>query len=291
MNSHESPSESQSELVMSDYYTLVEACELLKLSKKYLENYGKVGKELNIQKIGNRNKIAIDELNAWKLQREFGLVTLETLDYISCIEFAIRSFYNYSSTSDFGTSTLRDAGKFISNFAIGKLGEIAVKKFLKRNFDIEIALDFSLRDAVVGQDISEMARPRVGGRVYNPLRRRVAIKTTKMKNVWLIVPAKEVEDPDRKSDIYISVRADLFQDHLIRLLRDHSALENIKAIIPAFEDIPAEVCGFAYYDDISSVPAVEELPLQRQAIGRSYIMNTGRLNRTKSEWDTMLATL
>lgn len=276
---------------MPDHFSIDEASEELKIPKKYIESYIKVGGELSTEKVGRKKLISKNELERWKQQREFGLVVLHRSDYITCLEFAIKSFYSYRSTSDFGTSTQRDAGKFISNFAMGKLGEIAVKKFLKRNFDLDIGLDFALRESVVGQDMTELARPRKGGRVFNPLRRRVAIKTSKMKNVWLIVPAKEVTDPERTSDIYIFSRADLFQDHLIRLLRDHDALENLKEIIPPFEDIPAEVCGFTNFDDLSANPPVEELPVQKQAIGRSYIMSTGALFRDKKSWDVMLASL
>jgi excisionase family DNA binding protein len=276
---------------MPDYFSIDQASEELKVPRRYLESYIKVGQELSMERVGRRKLISSTELERWKRQRQFGLVILGRSDYVVCLEFAIRSFYSYRSTSDFGTSTQRDAGKFISNFAIGKLGELAVKKFLKRRFDLDIELDFALRESVVGQDITELARPRKGGRVFNPLRKRVAIKTSKMKNVWLVVPEKEVTDADRTSDIYIFSRSDLFQDHLIRLLRDHNSLENLNEIIPPFEDIPTEVCGFTYFDALAAVPPVKELPIQKQAIGSSYIMNTGALSKDRLSWETMLASL
>lgn len=156
---------------------------------------------------------------------------------------------------------------------------------------MDIELDFSLRESIVGQDITELARPRKGGRVFNPLRKRVAIKTSKMKNVWLIVPEKEVVDAERRSDIYIFSRADLFQDHLIRLLRDDASLQNLKEIIPPFEDIPTEVCGFTTFDDLASSPPIKELPIQKQAIGNSYIMSTGALYKNRKSWETMVDSL
>lgn len=273
------------------HYTKEQASDLIGIPPKYLENYIKVGKELSFVRVGRRNMIAAAELEAWQAQRNFGLVTLDKADYIVCLEFAIRSFYSYRSTADFGTSTQRDAGKFISNFVIGKLGEIAVQKFLKRNFDIEIQLDFAIREAVVGQDITEIARPRRGGRVFNPLRKRVAVKTSKMKNVWLIVPEKEVTDAERTSDIYIFSRVGLYLDHLIRLLRDDDALQNISEIIPPFENIPAEVCGFIEKAPFIENDPVTMLPIQNQAIGLSYIKNTGELKRSSAEWVEMLNTL
>ena len=271
--------------------TIQEASKTANIPLKYLKNYIKVGEELIQTRVGRSNKILRTEFERWYNQRNFGLVTLLRDDYLQCLEFAINSFYAYRSTSDFGTSTQRDAGKFISKLVIGKLGEIAVKKFLSLRFDIEIKLDFDIREAIVGQDITEMARPRRGGRVFNTLSKRVAIKTTKMKNVWLIVPEKEVTDPERTSDIYIFARVDLYLDHLIRLLRDHESLQNIKDTIPPFESIPAEVVGFIHKEYLICNDPTEILPVQKLEIGKSYIRRSGNLNRDKESWTYMLEEL
>ncbi|MFN0280216.1 MAG: hypothetical protein ACKVRN_16685 [Pyrinomonadaceae bacterium] len=212
-------------------------------------------------------------------------------DYIRCLEFAIESFYSYASSSNFGTSTQRDAGKFVTDFTIGKLGEVALQKFLKARFDVEISLDFTMRKAIVGQDIVEIAPPRKGGRVFNPIRKRVAIKTSKLKNVWLIVPEKEVVDVHRTSDIYIFSRVDLFFDHLIRFLRDHKSLKNVKSKIPAFVDMSAEICGFIKKSTLMAKGPTTDLPGQKTEIQRSYIRRTGELQKTEAEWIKLLATL
>jgi hypothetical protein len=274
--------------VPEENLNLNQASEYLQIPRKHLDNYAKVGHELAINKVRSRNYISIEKLDAWKAQREFGFATFNREDYLRCLDFAIRSFYQYRSTSDFGTSQQRDAGKFISNFVSGKLGEIAVSKFLKRNFDIDISLDFDLRDAVVGQDIVEIAKPRRGSRVYNPARLRVAIKTTKMKNVWLIVPQKEVEDSSRASDIYVSCRVDLYLNHFIRILRDHTSLNNLSDIIPQFESIQGEVCGFIDKLTLQTKPPVKELPEQDQAIGSSYVWRTGELLRNRENWLSLI---
>jgi hypothetical protein len=270
--------------VPEENLNLNKACEYLQIPRKHLDNYAKIGHELSITKIRNRNYISIENLDSWKAQREFSYATFDRDDYLKCLDFAIRSFYQYKSTSDFGTSQQRDAGKFISNFVSGKLGEIAVSKFLKKNFDIDISLDFDLRDAVVGQDIVEIAKPRRGSRVYNPARLRVAIKTTKMKNVWLIVPQKEVEDSSRASDIYVSCRVDLYLNHFIRILREHASLTKLSDIIPQFESIQGEVCGFIKKRTLQTRPPVRELPEQDQAIGSSYVWRTGELLKKREDW-------
>ncbi|MBI5804779.1 helix-turn-helix domain-containing protein [candidate division TA06 bacterium] len=271
--------------------TLTKASDYLNISKKYLENYAKVGKELPLHKEGRSYVITDAELNEWKAQREYSMVQLIREDYLKCLEFAIRSFYQYKSTSNFGTTEQREAGKFVSNFVIGKLGEIAVTKFIKRHYDIDITLDFSLRDAVVGQDIVEIAKPRRGGRVYNPARKRIAIKTTKMKNVWLIVPQKEIEDTTRVSEIYICSRVELFLNHFIRIVRDHNSLNHLTDIIPQFDVIEAQVCGYIPVDLLRSNAPVKILPDQDQAIGSSYVYRTGMLMQKKDDWDKLIEEL
>lgn len=269
-------------------HTISEASEYLSIPQKYLENYIKIGNEIKLTKVGRKKLVSHADIEAWKKQREFGFVKLNQEDYLKCLEFAIRSFYAYRSTSDFGTAQQRDAGKFVSNFVIGKLGELAVSYFFKRNFDVDTKLDFDLRDAVVGQDIVEIAKPRRGARVYNPLRLRLAIKTSKMKNVWLIVPDKEVVDPARSSDIYIFSRVDLYLNHFIRILKEHKALARLNNIIPPFEEIEAEVCGFIKKIDLISNPPVTRLPLPNQEIQSSYIMRSGMLSRSKDAWESLL---
>ena len=163
----------------TEYLSFDEAGEFLGIPKKYLENYVKIGNEINQVKIGRRKLLSKSELETWQKQKEFNTVKLNREDYIKCLEFAINSFYAYRSTSDFGTSQQRDASKFISNFVIGKLGEIAVSKFLVSNFNVLVKLDFELRDAVVGQDITELAFPRKGMRVYNHLKKELLLKLVK----------------------------------------------------------------------------------------------------------------
>lgn len=47
--------------------------------------------------------------------------------------------------SDFGTGRQREFGQKITNWVKGQLGEVAVKKFLKREFNLDVELDFGAR--------------------------------------------------------------------------------------------------------------------------------------------------
>lgn len=279
-------------LMKSDnFLSFDEASKYLSIPLKYLENYVKIGGELKTTKVGRRKMLTKAGIEGWKKQHEFSSCKLSRDDYRRCLEFAIKSFYAYRSTSDFGTSQQRDAGKFVTNFVLGKLGEIATAKFLKSNFDVDTKLDFDLRDAVVGQDITEIAKPRRGGRVYNPLRLRIAIKASKMKNVWLIVSRKEVEDSERASDIYIFARVNLYLNHFIRILKGHKELFNLENIIPDFESINAEVCGFIKKSDLTAHSPVSILPSSDQKIQPSYIVNSGTLNKRREAWSNLIEEL
>ena len=70
------------------------------------------------------------------------------------------------------------------------MAEIALSKFLKDHYNIEIKLDFTVRNVVVGQDITEVVR----GRVANPPRVRISVKSGKENGMILIVPEPEVEN-------------------------------------------------------------------------------------------------
>jgi hypothetical protein len=251
----------------------------------------KAGHELSEYRVGRRKMIIKEEIDQWKVKRDKRIIELGRSDYLICLEFALRSFYAYRSTTDFGTPTQRDAGKFVSNFVSGKLGEIAVQKFLYETFKMDIKLDFDIRDAVVGQDITEIAKPRKGPKVYNPPRIRISIKTTKFKNIWLVVPANELDDKIRSSDIYILTRVDLPLDHFFRLLKEHSALSNLDTIIPNFSAISSEVVGFVTKAELSSKSAVTQLPKPKQDIGLSYIWRSGEVIKSTAEWNALISKL
>ncbi len=162
------------------------------------------------------------------------------------------------------------------------------EKFLKNKFDIDVKLDFEVRNEIVGKDIKEIAKPRKGGRVFNPPNLRIAIKTTKMKNVWLIVPQKELEDSYRTSDVYILTRVDLYLNHFLRFLKLHNIFKNLRKIIPDFYPLSAEICGFVLKDELKSNLPVKKLPSPKQEIQPSYILRSGEIEKSKDDWKELL---
>jgi len=277
---------------MEKFMSIKEAAKHLGMPEKHLSNFIKIGGEIPVLKIGRRICVSQKKLEIWFKARRDRILSLDKDDYLKCLEFALKSFYAYKSTADFGTVTQRGAGKFVDDFVIGKLGEIAFAKFLKAKFDIDVKLDFSVRGEVVGQDIAEISRPRRGPRVFNPPNIRIAVKATKGKNVWLMVPKVELEDPARYSDAYVFVRVDLQLNHVFRFLRDQEVLKSLKDEIPAFEPIVAEVAGFAWKEDLSKTRAVTELPSPRQKLKKpNYVMRSGDLRKSSSEWQEFVEKL
>ncbi len=264
--------------------TFRKCAEKLGIELRSLENYAMHGRELEYEKINRIRYIHESELERWHNQRQSSLIQLTRDEYLRCAKFAIRSYYWSSARADFATSRQRDAGQIYTNYVFGKLGEMALQKFLLQHFQLNVRLDFEFRNGVVGQDIIEIAIPRRTPRVYNPPAIRVAIKTTKMKNVWLIVGQKEIEDSSRLSDAYVLVRIDLPQDHLFRLLRNEPSFSSLTKSIPEFENIGAEIVGFAWHGNLSEIGLTNRIPDLNFAIQPSYIMRSGDLHRSQDAW-------
>lgn len=274
---------------MGQVLSFNQAVEYLGIPRKHLDNYAKLGGELEYRREGIRYVIERDELDRWKAQRDFSMFQLDQEAYLKCLRFGLESFYKYPSTADFGSAVQRGAGKFVSDFVQGKLGELAFKRFAAERFRLDVRLDFTVRGEIVGQDIVEVARLDRRPRVYNPPRLRVSIKTTKWKNVWLIVPQSELEDRVRRSDVYVLARVDLYLNHLFRLLRNHSALANSQIPIPEFEPLDAQIVGFANKEELLAHPPVTEIPGSQ--IKSSYARRSGDLNCTPQAWEQLLSRL
>lgn len=272
-----------------------EAAKRLGISRRELERYVIAGEEIPYirEQRGKVHRYFIEEhaLQEWRSQRDSRLVRIDEAGYFKCLKFGLASYYGGHPRSDFGTTRRRSAGKFVDDFTRGKLGEVALRRFLKREFGITIGLDFDpTRGAVVGQDIVDVRRP--PRNVVNPPRLRVAVKTTKRTNAWLLVPENEVELDDRRSDIYVLVRVDLYGDHLFRGIRTHEALAGLAARIPKFDPIEAEVAGFAWRSDLKHAGTLEQLPVSGQQLAHpNYALKTGQLRRSPQEWDPVVAGL
>lgn len=196
-----------------------EAVEFLGLDVKTFDNYFKNAAEFPcLERNGGRGMFYFDEgvLRKWKEGLLWRTVELDKEDYALCLDFALAQHFRNYVQSDFGTGRQREFGQKITNWVKGQLGEVAVKKFLKREFDLDIKLDFDIRDQIVLQDIigveyrRKMRIPKIG----------VGIKSSKPKSAFLVLGENEIKIEERRSDVYIYCRPDIPDDHLLRLTKE-----------------------------------------------------------------------
>ncbi len=262
----------------NDLYAITRASEYLGIEKKALENYIGEGKEIPFQLLGRMRKITKADLDSWKTYYNETTVELNHDAYYEALRFALKKFYSGAPRANFATSMQREAGKYLSDHITGFLGELAFQKFMSDKFSVNLRLDTNVDGLIRSQDIVAVSRRRA---VENQPSFKISVKTSKLKNVWLVVGKNELDLPDRRSDYYVFARLDLQQDHIVRLIRTHPAVEQIKDIIPPEETtIGAQLCGFTEVANLRG-------PVNKigdQDISPSYVIRSGELRR---DWNTL----
>lgn len=267
-----------------------EALEFTGLDKKSFENY-LIGCEFAcLERLDGRGRFYFDQdvLELWISDRSKRMVELTMDDYALCLDFALAQHFKNYVTSDFGSGRQREFGQKITNWVKGQLGEIAVQKFLKDKFNLDIELDFELHDEIVPQDIvrvfenNQTREPRIG----------VGIKSSKPKNVFLILGENEITRPERRSDVYIYSRPDIPDDHILRVTRNAVKevvrgmphYERYKELMPGFTNILCEIVGWCSYEELEKVT---EIPGQKFDSFR-YVKASGKLRHSTAEWDDLV---
>jgi hypothetical protein len=279
---------------MDDILTKKEAIQFLKLDDKIFDNYFKNAGEFPcIERVG-RGRFMFDKqaLQKWQDSLAWRTVELTKEDYALCLDFALAIHFKEYVLSDFGSGRQREFGQKITNWVKGQLGEIAVQKFFKKEFGIEVELDFGIHDEIVPQDIigvyknGKMQKPRIG----------VGIKSSKPKNAFLIMGDNEIALSERRSDAYIYCRPDIPDDHLLRITKNAivKIVENkphyssYKDLIPDFTNIPCEIAGWCDYTELEKVT---EIPGQKFDNGFRHVRKSGLLHRSKKEWENLIKRL
>jgi hypothetical protein len=272
-----------------------EAVEFLKIDPKTFENYFKNADEFKcLERNGGRGRFRFneDELKKWKESNIWRTINLNIKDYALCLDFALAQHFKGYVISDFGTARQREFGQKITNWVKGQLGEIAVQKFFKREFNFDIELDFNIYDQIVPQDIigvyekSKKRTPNIG----------VGIKSSKPKSAYLVLGDNEIKLPERRSEIYIYCRPDIPDDHLLRiakdevieLVKDKPLYPRYKYQIPSFANIPCEVAGWCKASELKEVTSI---PGQTFENGTRFVIKSGLLHRSKKDWEKLLKLL
>ena len=269
-----------------------QAVEFLGLDEKTFDNYFKNAKEFScIKRNGKKGRFLFDKscLQEWADGIKWRMVELDKDDYALCLDFALAQHFRGYVLSDFGSGRQREFGQKITNWVKGQLGEVAVKKFLEREFNLDVKLDFAIRDEIVPQDIIGVSEK---GKLRDP-KIGIGIKSSKPRNAFLVLGSNEIKLKERKSDIYIYCRPDIPDDHLLRitkkiiveLVKNKPHFTKYKDFIPSFASIPCEIAGFCEADELREVT---NIPGQEFDNGTRYVIESGLLHRSKKDWEDLI---
>jgi len=287
---------------MTVILTKQEAINFLGINQKYFENYYKnsgeikayKGKELGNGYTSNWWYFKKTDLEKWKKMKDSRTVVLSLPEYEKCFEFAIKMAYSFAGSHGTGIRGVRSEVQMADDFILGILAEHAVQKFIKDKFNTKIKLDTEVHHGrIVPQDFDGiMARGK-----WRNCKIGVAVKSSKMKSCFNIIPPIEYENGRRKSDVYIFVRVGLPSDHLFRILRDHSFFKNVSDFleesdkfrkIKELKNIPMWICGFSYHKEFSKATSVPGLRFDN---GYRYVKSVADMHNTDKDWKEFLRLL
>ena len=164
----------------------------------------------------------------------FYVVSLLEDDYVQCVLFALASYYNnIQTTMDFAsTGVKRDVGDYVNDITIGKLAEMAVKRFLQERYDLEVDLDFDFYEDASQVDDGDIRwiKMKDGTKIARPQLHPIDIKSTKGSSKWLLI--RKEEFGNRAYDMYISVKVSIPESHLIDFLGG----EKIDAMVASLKE-------------------------------------------------------
>jgi hypothetical protein len=279
---------------MDKILTRREAVEFLGLDDKTFDNYFKNADEFKcLERQNNRGRYLFNQrvLQEWHNGFKWRTVELTIDDYALCLDFALAQHFRGYVLSDWGTARQREFGQKITNWVKGQLAEVAVQKFFKKDFGVDVELDFRIYDKIVPQDIigvvenGKARQPKIG----------VGIKSSKPKSAYLVLGKNEVTIPERRSDFYIFCRPDIPDDHILRITKDRviEVVKNqqhysrYKDEMPYFQNLYCEIAGWCSIDELERVTSIPGQEFE----GERYVKKSGLLHRDKEDWKAFLKNL
>jgi len=276
---------------MQNNLTKREAIDFLALDEKVFDNFFRNADEFScLPRENDRGRFYFNRkhLRKWHEDFKWRSVELNIEDYQQCLDFALAQHFRGYVLSDWGTARQREFGQKITNWVKGQLAEVAVKKFLKKEFGLEIELDFGIHDSIVPQDVigiverGKQREPRLG----------IGIKSSKPKSAYLVLGENEILIPERRSDIYIFCRPDIPDDHLLRitknrieeLVKNQVHFESYKDKMPQFENMFCEIAGWCSIDELEKVKSIPG----QEFDGFRYVKKSGKLHRDKKGWENLV---
>lgn len=278
----------------AEYFTKQEAIKFTGLEPKTFANYFQyAGEFTSIPRQNGRGRFLFDKnkLGEWLKQYKWRTIDLNLDDYALCLDFALAQHFRGYVLSDWGTARQREFGQKLTNWIKGQLGEVAVKKFFKKEFGVDVELDFRIYEEIVPQDIIGIVErgktrpPKIG----------VGIKSSKPKSAYLVLGENEINLPGRRSDVYVFCRPDIPDDHLLRITRkeiiklveNQPHYEKYKNQMPAFNNIPCEIAGYCSVDELEKATSIPG----QEFDGVRFVKKSGLLHRDRKDWEALLKKL
>lgn len=236
------------------------------------------------EKAGEIDKCGSAE--SWFNRACYGLVELENDDYIVALTHALRIAPNLAAT-DYGTSRQRDLGQSWTDTARGFLGEIALGKFIKERFNIEIIPDYSL-GSIENYLPSDIKNLRLENEEIVEPKIRFSFKTTKFNGIWMDIPGAQFHHSDAFALIKIGITREHFvaflkkisfvRDKLIPLAKKIGTIDDKQANqlwdgLPEFKKIYCYVAGFIDKDKLELSAAMDYRVMRnRKGDLKGYLM-------------------
>jgi len=279
---------------MDKILTKKEAIKFLGLDDKTFDNYFKSAGEFNhLPRQSGRGRFLFnqEELIKWVEGYKWRNVELSFEDYALCLDFALAQHFRGYVLSDWGTARQREFGQKITNWVKGQLAEVAVEKFFRKEFRVDIELDFGIYDEIVPQDIigviesGKKREPKIG----------IGIKSSKPKSAYLVLGENEITIPERRSDFYIFCRPDIPDDHLLRITKDR-IIEIVKNQqhypkyedeMPDFQNLYCEIAGWCNIDELEKVNSIPG----QEFSGIRFVKKSGYLHKDRKSWEELLSKL
>ncbi|PIQ69681.1 MAG: hypothetical protein COY22_00390 [Candidatus Tagabacteria bacterium CG_4_10_14_0_2_um_filter_40_13] len=279
---------------MDKILTKKEAVQFLGLEEKTFENYFQNADEFKcLERRNGRGRYLFDqrELRKWQESYKWRTIELTFDDYALCLDFALAQHFRGYVLSDWGTARQREFGQKITNWIKGQFAEVAVKKFFKKEFNVNIELDFRIYEEIVPQDIIGIIE---NGRKREP-KIGIGIKSSKPKSAYLVLGENEITIPGRKSDVYIFCRPDIPDDHLLRITKERiievvksqSHYPKYKDEMPSFENMFCEIAGWCNAGELEKVKSIPG----QEFTGIRFVKKSGRLRKNREDWQELLKRL
>ena len=164
-----------------------------------------------------------DNLNYWYINNfKSRVFTIDEDDYTEATIQSLKIQHQIAGT-DFGTSRQRDFGQKWSDTIRGYLGEIGVKKFLKKSFNLDINLGHELGELekYLKTDIHEVKFNK--DKTFRKSKIKVSIKSIKSNGIWFDIPGAQFNH----SDIYILSSLGISVDHLFSYFKNLKIFEEV----------------------------------------------------------------